>query len=42
MSMKVNLTADGKLPDHFWKIIFMIVAVACGINSDSILLMMGA
>ena len=37
--MKLNL--EGKLPDHFWKYIFLIVAVSCGVNSDSILLMVG-
>jgi len=39
--MKFNLTTEGKLPDHFWKYVFLIVAVSCGINSDSILLMVG-
>ena len=40
--MKVNLTADGKLPDHFWKMLFIVVASCLGgIHSDSILLMMG-
>jgi hypothetical protein len=39
--MKLDLSADGKLPDHFWKYVFLIVAVSCGINSDSILLMVG-
>jgi hypothetical protein len=39
--MKLSLTTDGKLPDHFWKIFFLIVACVCGINNDSILLMMG-
>jgi hypothetical protein len=39
--MKLNLTTEGKLPDHFWKYVFLIVALGCGINSDSILLMVG-
>jgi hypothetical protein len=40
--MKVNLTADGKLPEHFWKILLLVVASCVGgIHSDSILLMMG-
>ena len=39
--MKFDISADGKLPDHFWKYVFLIVAVSCGINSDSILLMVG-
>jgi hypothetical protein len=39
--MKLNLSTEGKLPDHFWKIVFMIVACVCGINNDSILLFMG-
>ncbi len=39
--MKVNLTADGKVPDYVWKIVLVILALGCGIKSDSILLMMG-
>jgi hypothetical protein len=40
--MQVNLTADGKLPEHFWKILLLVVASCVGgIHSDSILLMMG-
>ena len=39
--MKLDITTEGKLPDHFWKIVFVIVACACGINKDSILLIMG-
>ena len=39
--MKLNLSTEGKLPGYFWKIVFLIVACACGINSDSILLIMG-
>jgi hypothetical protein len=39
--MKLDLSADGKLPEHFWKIVFLIVACVCGINNDSILLLMG-
>ncbi len=39
--MKLNLSTEGKLPEHFWKYVFLIVAVSCGINSDSILLMVG-
>ena len=41
LNMKFLLTTEGKLPDHFWKYVFLIVAVSCGINSDSILLMVG-
>ncbi len=41
INMKLNLSTEGKLPDHFWKYVFLIVAVSCGINSDSILLMVG-
>jgi len=41
LNMKFNFTTEGKLPDHFWKYVFLIVAVSCGINSDSILLMVG-
>ena len=39
--MKLDLSTEGKLPDHFWKYVFLIVAVCCGYNSDSILLMVG-
>jgi len=39
--MKLNITTDGKLPEHFWKMLFIVVACACGLNSDSILLMVG-
>lgn len=40
--MKFNLTADGTLPDHFWKILFIVIASGvCGMHSDSILLLMG-
>lgn len=39
--MKLNLTTEGKLPAHFWKIVFVIVACALGINKDSILLILG-
>ena len=39
--MKLSLVTDGKLPDHFWKIVFLIVACVFGINNDSILLIMG-
>jgi hypothetical protein len=40
--MKLNLTADGKIPDHFWKILLIAVASGvCGMHSDSILLIMG-
>ncbi len=40
--MRLNLTADGKLPEHFWKILLLVVASCVGgIHSDSILLMMG-
>jgi len=40
--MKVNLTADGKLPEHFWKILLIVVASCVGgIHSDSILLLVG-
>jgi hypothetical protein len=39
--MKLNLTTEGKLPDHFWKMLFVVVACMCGIKSDSILLMVG-
>jgi len=39
--MKLDITTEGKLPEHFWKIVLLIVACACGINRDSILLIMG-
>jgi hypothetical protein len=39
--MKLNLTADGKIPDHFWKMMFVVVACVAGLNSDSILLLAG-
>jgi hypothetical protein len=40
--MKVNVAADGNVPEHFWKILLLVVASCVGgIHSDSILLMMG-
>ncbi len=39
--MKLNLSTEGKVPEHFWKVVLMILALGCGIKSDSILLIMG-
>ncbi len=42
INMKIDLHTEGKLPEHFWKILFLIVASGvCGMNSNSILLLMG-
>lgn len=41
--MKLDLHTEGKLPEHFWKILLLVVASCVGgIHSDSILLLMGA
>jgi hypothetical protein len=39
--MKFDLHTEGKVPDYVWKIVLVILALGCGIKSDSILLMMG-
>jgi len=40
--MKLDFSTEGKLPDHFWKILLLLVASCIGgIHSDSILLLMG-
>jgi hypothetical protein len=40
--MKLDLSTEGTLPDHFWKILLLVVASCVGgIHSDSILLLMG-